>query len=187
LKDWKIVKSELDDLKSWIEDLQKSVDTEEYNTGIEYNEETKNSTKLKYDTEKLKNLDNSDFLSIKPENRLQYITTNNIDSESIANWSINDLEFSFTFDGQFNEELYLQTTAGQVLPKEVREVSIWWKKYERMWMNWEFYNWNERLKIKEWTKIDISKIGTKEELDSLKEWNNKIVDDFITENPSLYK
>jgi len=65
--------------------LQKSVDTEEYNTGIEYNEETKNSTKLKYDTEKLKNLNNSDFLSIKPENRLQYITTNNIDSESIAN------------------------------------------------------------------------------------------------------
>jgi hypothetical protein len=30
-----------------------------------------------------------------------------------------DLEFTFTFDGQYNQELYLETTAGQVLPNEV--------------------------------------------------------------------
>jgi len=37
---------------------------------------------------------------------------------------IKELEINFSFDGKFNRQLYLNTTAGMILPLEVREVEV---------------------------------------------------------------
>lgn len=132
---------------------------------------------------KLKTIDNSKFLEIPMEKRLQYITKNWVDSSEISNWSVKDVEFTFTFDGQFNRELYEYTTAWQVLPKDVREVSSWWEKFERIWVNWEFYNKDKRLTIHEWTQVNIDKLWDKEELSKLEKQAEEKYNKFIEANP----
>ena len=131
-------------------------------------------------TEKLQTITNNEFLKISPENRLQYITKNNIKSEQITNWTIKNLEFTFTFDWKFNEELYLNTTAWQTLPKEVWIIEKSWVEYVRNGLKWEFFNkqW-ERLKIKDidkyWLqeKLTIKKLRSSEEIKQIQENNNK--------------
>ena len=46
------------------------------------------------ETEKLKTISNREFLETPKSERLQYITKDNIDSESVSSWSVNNLEFS---------------------------------------------------------------------------------------------
>ncbi len=184
LSDWKLIKQELDTLKNWVEELQKWVDKVEFETGKEYNSKTKEITNNSFSVDKLKTITNSEFLQISSEKRLQYITKNHIDSQSISDWVVNDLEFTFTFDWNFNKELYLKTTAGQVLPNEVREVESNWIIYTRKWLKWEFFaNWWRRLIIEEWTKINNIKIWTKEEIKKLESELEKKVSNFIETNP----
>lgn len=46
-----------------------------------------------------------------------------------------NLEFTFTYDGVFNRDFYIRTTAGQVLPPEVREVKAGDEVYTRNGLN----------------------------------------------------
>ena len=127
----------------------------------------------------LKGIDNKKFLEIPEEKRLKYITKDAVDSAEVANWNVKNLEFTFTFDWQFNRELYLKTTAWQVLPKEVWEIKVWWEIYSRNNIKWEFFTPdNKRLKIHEWTKIEILNLRTPKDLEKLA-WNNQ---NQITEN-----
>lgn len=161
--------------KEELESITKIWNKYEFNASS--NENVENN---KYSNEQLKTISNNEFLSLPKEERLQYVTKNNIDSENISNGSVNDVEFTFTFDWEYNKELYLLTTAGQVLPKEVWEVRVLDKIYSRNNLDGEFFNWSERLIINEWTKIDIDKIRTPNELNDLKnkvnEWLEKYKD-----------
>lgn len=125
------------------------------------------------ETSMLKTIDNSKFLETPMEKRLQYITKNWVDSSEVSNWSVKDVEFTFTFDGQFNRELYLKTTAGQVLPKEVWSVIVNWREYNRINNStlWEFYDAsNNRLEIHERTKLEVSKLRSTEDLAKIENW-----------------
>lgn len=131
---------------------------------------------LKYSSEDMKDISNKEFLSLQPEERLQYITTNNIDSENIASGDVKNLEFTFTFDGEFNEHLYLLTTAGQSLPKEVWTVEENGVIYTRNWLKWEFFNWNDRLTIHEWTDLNINWLRNEGDIKKMTEWFNERLD-----------
>ena len=136
----------------------------------------------------LKGIDNKKFLEIPEEKRLKYITKDAVDSAEVANWNVKNLEFTFTFDWQFNRELYLKTTAWQVLPKEVWEIKVWWEIYSRNNIKWEFFTPdNKRLKIHEWTKIEIWNLRTPENLEKLA-WNNQNqITDYLKNNPDANK
>ncbi len=140
--------------------------------------------KLKYDTEKLKTISSKDFLSLIENERLQYVTKDNVDGNSLSSGSVKDIAFSFDqdWDGQLNKELYMLTTAGQVLPKEVREVTKDWEKYIRVWLKWEFFNWEKRLTIHDKTNITINKIWTPDELNNLEQENLKKYNEFVEKN-----
>jgi len=139
----------------------------------------------KLSNEQLQTIKNHDFLSISPENRLQYITKNNINSNDLVkeNLRIKNLEFTFTFDGKFNKELYLKTTAGQVLPKEVKSVEKNGIIYSRDNLSGEFFSsWGRRLIIKEGTKIEILEIRRKEEVKKLEKENNTKTTKYLSKN-----
>lgn len=176
VKKWGDIKAELASLES---DVTKSTDKLEFSSWIDENWE-----KLKYDTEKLKTISSKEFLSLPENERLQYITKYNIDSDTIASGSVADITFSFDqdWDWQLNKELYMLTTAGQVLSKEVREVTKDWEKYTRVWLKWEFFNWEKRLTIHDKTNISIDKLGTPDELNNLEQENLKKYNEFIEKN-----
>jgi len=111
---------------------------------------------------------NIDFLSLPVEERLRYITVWNIDANMLEDQEFQGLEFTFTYDGVFNKDLYIRTTAGQVLPNRVRQVQSWSEIFMRKWLNGEFFtqSW-KRLKIHEGTKIDIQIYAGHEQLDEM--------------------
>lgn len=121
-------------------------------------EEIKNEEKI---SENLSTIDNKKFLELSREKRLWYITAPSIESKNIKENS--KIIFNFTFEGKFNNNLYLRTTAWQVLPPEVSIVSTNdWETYKRSWLYWEFFteDWN-RLFIHQWTEINIKKYSNK--------------------------
>lgn len=145
--------------------------------------EEKTEEQKKFSSEKLTNMDNREFLTIPMERRLKYITNPPVLSEKISLWKIQDLKFSFTFDWTFNKELYLKTTAWQVLPREVQIVKSWWIEYERKWLKWEFFSWwNRRLIIHEDTEINIKKIRSKDDIKKIEKNNIKEIKKYIKEN-----
>jgi len=155
-----------------------------------------NESDLKENTEKgadlkesdLKDISNKEFLNIPEWQRLQYITKDKVSSEKVASWQANNLDFTFTFEWKYNKELYLKTTAWQVLPKEVWEVIVWWKTYTRNNVWWEFFSpENVRLVIREGTKLDIWDLRTPEDLENLAKQNNSKVTEFLSANPNANK
>lgn len=174
-KKW--VFNELKELKSDLEKL-------EFEWGIDI-DKTWKVEKMDKTTEELKTITNREFLAISPEKRLQYITKNNIDSDRISSWEVKNLDFTFTFDWKYNKELYLKTTAGQVLPQEVKEVNFSWETYTRTWLKWEFFNSsNRRLTIHEWTKIEIWDLRTAENIKTMNAENEKKMKEYI-DNPEF--
>ena len=173
----KISKEIIELLDALKDDIRKATDELEYDLWIEIKWDK--ITKDVRDKEKFKTMDNKEFLKISSEQRLQYITKNHVDSSSISSWDVNSLEFTFTFDWEYNKELYLKTTAGQVLPQEVWVVESWGQTYERKWLDWEFFtSWNKRLIIKEWTNVNIEKVRTTEEIDKMIEDNAGKLNDY---------
>ncbi len=110
---------------------------------------------------KMNNIDNKEFLKQFTKNeRLDKITKPPKDAKDVKSWD--DIRFTFTFENKLNENLYLKTTAWQVLPSEVKEVESWWKKYSRTSLEWEFFTKdNERLIIHENTLIHIGELRSK--------------------------
>jgi len=134
----------------------------------------------KEELDKLKTMTNKDFLKYSPEERLKYITKNHVEAKNVKEWT--DLTFTFTFDWQFNRELYRKTTAWQVLPSNVNNVKIGNTEYKRHWIKWEFFtDQNQRLIIKEWTQIKIWKELSKEELEKIENKNEMIYKAYMWE------
>lgn len=171
------ISKELSDLLSEINnEIQKTVSTEKKEDFIEVS---------KLDTDDLKTISNKEFLKIPAEQRLQHITKNNVSSEKVASWEIKDLEFTFKFNWKFNRDLYLETTAWQVLPKEVWEVKVWGKTYTRSNVWWEFFtSENSRLIIRDGTKIELWELRTADDLEKISKQNLEKSNSFLESNPS---
>jgi hypothetical protein len=75
------------------------------------------------ETAELRDMPNEVFLEMPRSERLRFITAQNVTADQVASGSVTSLAFTFTFDGQFNPALQRLTTAGQVLPAEVRSVT----------------------------------------------------------------
>jgi hypothetical protein len=162
-----------------IEQPEKLIDTKEDVLNESKNEQNELSI------EKLQSITNNEFLVIAPEQRLKYINKSNIESKDLLKdkFQISNIEFTFTFNWKFNRELWLKTTAGQVLPNKIREVEVNWIRYQRSWLKWEFFSsWWKRLIINEWTKVDIEKIATKEEIEKMEGKINKKTKEFLEKN-----
>jgi len=71
---------------------------------------------------RMKTLSNREFLNASREERLRFVTKGNIDAKDVHENGTKNLEFTFTYDGTYNHELYARTTAGQVLPENIRTV-----------------------------------------------------------------
>jgi len=66
---------------------------------------------LELKSETLQSIKNIDFLKRPKSERLKYVNINQIDSKILSERKSVDLKFTFTFDGKYNKELYLKTTA----------------------------------------------------------------------------
>lgn len=141
--------------------------------------------KLSISPEKLSKISNAEFLSTPADERLRYISKGNIESTDIASGKVKEVEFTFTFEGKLNQDLYMYTTAGQVLPDNVRTVSSWGVSYERAWINGEFYNpeSQKRLIIKDNIQITIGKLWSEKEMQEMQLQNTEWYKKFIDGNP----
>ncbi len=111
-----------------------------------------------------------EFLSTPANERLRFITQGNIEAKNVKEGWEKALNFTFTFDGKFNRELYIRTTAGQILPENVRTVTSGNVEYTRTGLNGEFFS-NEwkRLLIHEWTQLEVTKFWAEDELKQIQE------------------
>jgi len=130
-------------------------------------------------------ISNNDFLKYTAKDqRLEKITKPPKEAKDVK--SGDDIRFTFTFENKLNENLYLKTTAGQVLPSEVREVELDWVNYFRNSIWWEFFTTNnERLTIHEWTQIKIWKIWTPEEMIKMLKENELKVAEYLKQNTEV--
>ncbi|MFA5916871.1 MAG: N-acetylmuramidase domain-containing protein [Candidatus Gracilibacteria bacterium] len=128
-------------------------------------------------------ISNKDFLKYTAKDqRLEKITKPPKEAKDVK--SGDDIRFTFTFENKLNENLYLKTTAGQVLPSEVREVEFDGVKYSRNSIGGEFFTAsNERLLIHEGTQIKIGKVGTSEEITKMSKENDLKVAEYLKQNP----
>jgi hypothetical protein len=139
---------------------------------------------LKISQEELAKMSNAKFLETPANERLRYITKWNTESADITSWKAKEVDFTFTFEGKFNQDMYLYTTAGQVLPKEVRSIESDGKTYERLGLSGEFFDVqdNKRLIIKEGTHIQVSKLANESDLKELSSKNQETYKKFISEH-----
>ncbi|MGE4443364.1 MAG: hypothetical protein AB7E37_00035 [Candidatus Altimarinota bacterium] len=111
-----------------------------------------------------------EFLSTPANERLRFITQGNIEAKNVKEGGEKALNFTFTFDGKFNRELYIRTTAGQILPENVRTVTSGNVEYTRTGLNGEFFsNEGKRLLIHEGTQLEVVKFGAEDELKQIQE------------------
>lgn len=64
------------------------------------------------------------FLRIPHEHRIALMTKNKITASDIAQGKIKNMTLSFIENGKLQNDLYVNTTFGQVLPGEVRVVRV---------------------------------------------------------------
>lgn len=116
--------------------------------------------------DRMQNVSGMEFLKNSKDDRLRKVTIGNITSEDILSGKKSDIEVNFVFNRRFNRSLYMNTTAGMILPDEVRSVTVNWKEYSRNshYQSGEFFTkqW-ERLIIHDATKIHINTIIAKDE------------------------
>lgn len=122
----------------------------------------------------LSKMDNSEFLKqFSREQRLDKITKPPKEAKDVKSWD--DIRFTFTFENKLNENLYLKTTAWQVLPWEVRQLQdATWNTYFRSGYLWEFFDESgNRLLIHDWTIVHVKLYdeNAKDKVDNKKlEW-----------------
>lgn len=120
--------------------------------------------------QKFQNISNIDFLQYPTDERLRFITVGNFSADDVASGKYKNIEFTFTYDWVFNRDLYIRTTAGQVFPSEVRQLTSWTEVFTRSGLSGEFFTESgKRLKIHEGTKVDVSSLVTQEELKNLQD------------------
>lgn len=133
--------------------------------------ETLSANKLtQAEQETYKTITNTEFLALPANERLRFITVGNYSADMIASGDVKDLEFTFTYDGVFNRDFYTRTTAWQVLPDEVRELSSGGEVFIRNGLNGEFFtSTGKRLLIHEKTQIEVTKLAKPTELESIEQ------------------
>lgn len=127
------------------------------------------SDKLRLLTEDMQNISHADFLQkIDHSERLKYITDPKINSSDIAEKSTIEFNFSFTGEAE-NRNLFKRTTAGQVLPATIDNLTTAdGKEYSRKSLEWEFFAQDgKRLKIYDKTQITIWELRSPEEISHL--------------------
>lgn len=166
---WKIINIKLEYKKIEERDIQ----------SIKYKQNVKVNNLAPNEIEKL---DNEKLLSLNKDKRLEYVTLPTVNYNDVANWDVTNIKFFF--NSKNHKDLYLKTTAWQVLPPNVREVEVWWKTYSRTSLYWEFFNedW-KRLIIKDGTKISIKE--NQENIETIKDENKKKADDLV--NTDVYQ
>ena len=119
--------------------------------------------KLKEQFEKFMSNDHKTYeqlLRLPRKERLDVCTKNHTNMDELKTWKVQKIEFDFKFgEKNVNREIYLNTTAGQLLPAEVRTVVKNGIVYNRSWLKWEFFtDFGKRLTIHQNTKIIISSL-----------------------------
>lgn len=154
-------------------------------SSAEINELRSELSLSKEEIRKFQTITNREFLEIPKKDRLRYIMKPDINpknvSENVSNWKIKTLTFSFDldWDWKINKELYLKTTAWQVLPEEVESVSVWNEIFSRSWLAWEFFDKNnKRLLIHDNTTINIEKLRSAKEIEQINANNSKIIEEY---------
>lgn len=136
-------------------------------------------------------LSNNSLLEIPKGERLSYVTKNYISWDSLSQqlWKTwddlkdNPFSLTFSFNEKENSELFMKTTAGQVLPREVYSVVSNNVTYIRKSLDWEFFaENNSRLIIKDNTKILISEVR---EIWDIVVANTESRDEYLKNNPDL--
>ncbi|NCP67608.1 hypothetical protein GW756_05045 [bacterium] len=125
-------------------------------------EEREQATLTPEETAELQTMSNIEFLELPAGDRLRLITTNHVTSAEVASGEVSNLTFTFTFEGQYNEALWRDTTAGQSLPAEVRTVTSGGQSFSRRAtsLGGEFFSENgQRLKIHEGTALSEIQTG----------------------------
>lgn len=118
----------------------------------------------------MQKITSKEFLSTPTDERLRFITEGNIEAKDVKKDWVNKLNFTFTFDGKFNRELYIRTTAGQTLPENVRTLTSGGVEYTRTGLNGEFFsNEGRRFLIHEGTQVEITKFWAEDELKQIQE------------------
>ncbi len=132
---------------------------------------------------KFQTISNREFLQLSSQERLRFVTIGNFSAVDVATGTHKNIEFTFTYDGVFNRDFYIRTTAGQVLPPEVRELTSGKEIYKRSGISGEFFTESgKRLKIHEGTQVDVSKLATPEELQNMQK-SLQTQKDTFAENP----
>ena len=145
-----------------------------------------NETKDQLDSlnNEMQSLSHKDFLKNDHADRLKLITESWIDSTQISENLTLEFNFSFTSE-KINTALFQRTTAGQVLPKIVKEVTTWdGKTYSRKSLLWEFFAEDgKRLKIYDKTQITIGETRIQEDIEKLEDDLKKSLNDskWVTE------
>ncbi|NDK08654.1 hypothetical protein EOM39_05445 [Candidatus Gracilibacteria bacterium] len=138
-------------------------------------------------SESFGNMDNKEFLKqFAKDQRLEKITKPPKEAKDVK--SGDDIRFTFTFNanGKPNDNLLLKTTAGQVLPSEVKEVECEGEKYFRDGIEGEFFTLNnQRLIILEGTLIKIGNTRNSEEITKLTKENELKVAEYMKLNPNV--
>lgn len=108
--------------------------------------------------------------------RLKHITDPNVDASELSKNSKIEFNFSFTWE-KANRNLYLLTTAGQVLPSSVSIVTTAnGKLYSRESLSWEFFAEDgKRLVIHDKTQITIWEIRTNDQIAQLEKQTEELL------------
>ena len=164
--------------KLWIEPKEEPV-------SISDNTDSWTTEVKELSVDELKTITNREFLELPDEKRLEYITMKNVDYKSVADWWVKEITFNFDQDwnGRDDTNLYMKTTAWQVLWQEVWEVESWWVTYTRTWLDWEFFNWNKRLVIHTNTEVSIKELRNPEDLAVMEAWISQKFEQY-TEKPN---
>lgn len=106
------------------------------------------------------------LLSLPREVRIKFCTKAKVNIEDVMDWVVSSLTFDFKFGTEkINKEIYLNTTAGQLLPAEVQQVTKDWVVYFRSGQLWEFFTENnKRLTIHQDTSIAVSELKSRDEV-----------------------
>lgn len=116
-----------------------SLNTLDLRREVEFDPIKEVERRSKMSIEERSTLSNRELLNFDIEERLEFVTNPIVDYPDVVSWKVKYIKFYF--DQRQNKDLFIKTTAWQVLPPNVREVRVGWKDWEtysRISLNWEF-------------------------------------------------
>lgn len=123
----------------------------------------------------MQEISETNFLKNSLTDRLRFVTIGNITADKITKGQVKEIEINFSYNGRFNRQLYMQTTAGMILPDEVRSVRVNGEDYFRntSTLKGEFFDKDgKRLIIRDETKITTLDVVSSDEIS--KKFSSKV-------------